>query len=325
MELHDSFGRTFKYLRLSVTDVCNFRCNYCLPNGYQKNLEEENPLSCNEIENLTSAFAKMGFHKVRLTGGEPTVRPDIVDIIGAVKSQAGIEKVALSTNAYRLKSLVVPMKRAGLTHVNISLDSVTPESFFKITGRNMFQQVVDGIEAALAEGLKVKLNAVLLKDMNYPEWDLFLNWVKSRPLSFRFIELMRTGDNQSFFTNQHLKSEVLVARLLHEGWQQVARSQDDGPAQEYLHPDYQGRIGIIAPYGTEFCDSCNRLRVSALGRVRMCLFGESEFDLRPWLQDLEDHIEVRNIMKNLLQKKTRSHELSQNHFGMNYGFSAIGG
>lgn len=325
MELRDSFGRIFRYLRLSVTDVCNFRCNYCLPNGYQKTLEEENPLNIYEIENLISAFAKMGFQKVRLTGGEPTVRKDIVDIVAMIKAQKGIEKIALSTNAYRLKSIVKPLKNAGLTHVNISLDSVVPDTFNKITGRNMYTQVMEGIEAALAEGMKVKLNAVLLKEMNFPEWDLYLNWVKDKPVSFRFIELMRTGENENFFKQQHLKSEILIEKLRTNGWIETVRAKDDGPAQDFSHSDYQGRIGIIAPYGNEFCDSCNRLRVSALGKLRMCLFGESEFEMRPWLAHPSDQDEIIRIMQNLLVRKAKSHDLHEDKFGMNYGFSAIGG
>jgi cyclic pyranopterin phosphate synthase len=308
-----------------VTDVCNFRCNYCLPNGYQKTLEEENPLSLLEIENLISAFAKMGFQKIRLTGGEPTLRRDIVDIIALIKAQAGIEKVALSTNAYRLKSIIKPLKAAGLTHVNISLDSVVPETFNKVTGRNMYNQVIESIEAALAEGLQIKLNAVLLKEINFPEWELFLNWVKDKPISFRFIELMRTGDNQKFFNEQHLKSEILIKKLQAAAWLPTIRAKDAGPAQDFIHPDYQGRIGIIAPYGSEFCDSCNRLRVSAHGKIRMCLFGESEFEIRPWLAQLADQDEVIRVMRNLLLRKAKSHNLHEEKFGMNQGFSAIGG
>jgi cyclic pyranopterin phosphate synthase len=325
LELRDSFGRIFKYLRLSVTDVCNFRCNYCLPNGYQKTFEEENPLSLFEIENLISAFAQMGFEKVRLTGGEPTVRRDIIDIVSVIKAQKGIEKIALSTNAYRLKSIIKPLKAAGLTHVNISLDSVVAGTFNKITGKNMYPQVIDGIDAALAEGIKVKLNAVLLKELNFPEWELYLNWVKDKPVSFRFIELMRTGDNQDFFRNQHLKSEILIEKLRAGGWTETVRGKDDGPAQDFVHSEYQGRIGIIAPYGTEFCDSCNRLRVSALGKLRMCLFGESEFEMRPWLSHPSDQEEIIRVMRNLLERKARSHDLHENKYGMNYGFSAIGG
>jgi cyclic pyranopterin phosphate synthase len=296
-----------------------------LPDGYQKTLEEENPLSIFEIRNLISAFAKMGFKKIRLTGGEPTVRKDIVDIIATVKEQQGIEKVALSTNAYRLKSIVKPMKAAGLSHVNISLDSVVADTFNKITGKNMYSQVIDGIEAALAEGLNVKLNAVLLKEMNFPEWELYLNWVKDKPISFRFIELMRTGENQNFFNQQHLNSQILIEKLLKSGWTKTVRGNDDGPAQDFVHSEYQGKIGIIAPYGTEFCDTCNRLRVSAHGKLRMCLFGESEFELRPWLADPSDQEEVIRVMNNLLLRKPKSHDLHENKFGMNYGFSAIGG
>jgi cyclic pyranopterin phosphate synthase len=295
-----------------------------LPNGYQKTLNEGQPLSIDEIRNLVSAFAQMGFYKIRLTGGEPTVRSDLVEIIAAIRSLSGIQKIALSTNAYRLKSLVGPLKKAGLTHVNISLDSVVPDTFKQITGRT-HHQVIEGIEAAMSEGLKVKLNAVLLKETNFPEWDLFLNWVKNRNISFRFIELMRTGDNQEFFKKQYLSSDVLIEKLSVGGWQKVSRAKDDGPAQEFLHPDFRGTIGVIAPYGTEFCDTCNRLRVSALGRVRMCLFGASEFDIRPWLQDTEDQFEVQKIMNNLMQKKAKAHELNQNNFGMNHGFSTIGG
>lgn len=324
--LRDSFDRNFEYLRLSVTDVCNFRCVYCLPNGYQKSASRESFLSVNEIRNLVAGFASMGFWKVRLTGGEPTVRQDIVEIASVVSSVHGIRRVALSTNGYRLKALAQPLREAGVRAVNISVDSLDPERFEKITGRKNISEILDGVGAALKAGFEtVKINAVLLKGQNDADVDSLIQMARDLPLSVRFIELMRTGDNRELFEKSHRSGREIVARLLEQGWKPRQRRAGDGPAREFEHVDYRGQVGVIAPYSKDFCNTCNRLRVSARGGLRLCLFGEADHSLRPWLQAPEQLPDLVHRVRTLIDRKTVSHTLHEGIYGRTEHLAGIGG
>nr|HPN07396.1 GTP 3',8-cyclase MoaA [Hyphomonadaceae bacterium] len=274
------FGQRFRYLRLSVTEVCNFRCTYCLPEGYRKS-ETVNFLSVDEAARLVSAFAGLGVGKVRLTGGEPTVRRDLTKLISRIAIQPGIDKVALTTNGWNLRRNVAEWSRAGLTHLNVSIDSLDRSVFAAITGHDRLPDVLAGLDVAQDLPLKsVKVNAVLLRDCLEQGFSAWTEFVRQRSISVRFIELMRTGDNQAFFERQHVSGSVLRDWLLARGWVPVARGADDGPAVEFHHTDYAGRIGVIAPYAPGFCDGCNRLRVNARGQLRLCLFGRGGRDLR---------------------------------------------
>ena len=235
MTLVDGFGRSFHYLRLSVEDACNFRCLYCLPNGYHKT-EAEPPLSVAEIGRLAGAFAELGFWKVRLTGGEPTVRQDILEIAKSVARTPGIRRVALSTNGYRLTDLAPDLKAAGVAAVNVSVDSLDAARFAELTGKDSLGDVLAGIDRSLALGLETKINAVLMKGLNDDEFGKFVERTRERPLSVRFIELMPVADNMGFFTERHLKAETLVAWLGENGWNERARREGDGPAREF-HKD----------------------------------------------------------------------------------------
>uniref|UniRef100_UPI0025E7FF2F GTP 3',8-cyclase MoaA n=1 Tax=uncultured Microbulbifer sp. TaxID=348147 RepID=UPI0025E7FF2F len=245
--LQDSFGRRFYYLRLSVTDLCNFRCNYCLPDGYQcaESIAAEQPLSVAEVATVVRAFAALGTEKVRLTGGEPSLRRDLPQLIEAASRVAGIRRVAITTNGYKLSSQIDDWQRAGLSQLNVSLDSLDPQQFKAITGHDKLQKILGGIDRALALGIPTKVNAVLLREHNLAEFNQFLDWIKVTPVSLRFIELMRTGDNRDFFASNHVAGSDIEQLLLRSGWLPVARARDDGPAKEYAHPDYAGRIGLI--------------------------------------------------------------------------------
>ncbi len=323
--LEDSFGRKFPYLRLSVTDVCNFRCTYCLPNGYQKTGKEQF-LTLPEIERLVRAFAKLGTWKIRLTGGEPTLRPDFVDIARLVSNTPGIRKLAFTTNGYKLPEKVQSYYDAGLRAINVSIDSLNPANFHDITGHNRFQEAMDGVHAALDTGFEaVKINAVLLKGQNDNELDSYLEWIKNIPVSIRFIELMQTGDNQAYFKKYHLSSDVIKQKLITQGWQDTERREGAGPAVEYTHPDYKGTIGLIAPYAKDFCKSCNRLRVTARGDLRLCLFGEAGFPLRPLLQDDSQQEELQDSIMKAMQFKRSSHFLQQGDTGITPHLASVGG
>lgn len=322
--LKDSFGRKFPYLRLSVTEVCNFRCTYCLPNGYQKT--ERDFLTLPEITRLATAFAELGTHKIRLTGGEPTVRRDLIEIAHAVSNIPGIRTVALTTNGYNLKENARAFRDAGINALNVSVDSLNSERFHAITGQDKLTHVLEGIEAAKAAGFtNIKINSVLLKEVTDHTLPEFLSWIKRESLSVRFIELMQTGENLAFFKQHHISAGVIIQQLLEHGFVPELRKPDSGPAQEFTHPDYAGKIGIIAPYSKDFCKSCNRLRVTSRGKLMLCLFGEGGYDLRPYLQADDQREELIDAIASALHFKHETHYLQQGITGSTPHLATLGG
>jgi len=322
--LQDGFGRRFGYLRLSVTDVCNFRCEYCLPNGYKG--KPSGFMSVDEIRRLAAGFAEMGTTKVRLTGGEPMVRKDFMDIVEVVRNTDGIKKLAMTTNGYRLRETAADLRAAGVDAVNISIDSLEEDRFEEITGDRRFRKVFDSVDACIEQGFEsVKINTVLLKGLNDHQLPDFFEYVRTRPVALRFIELMQTGDNQEYFEKRHVSGNVVRDHLLRAGWKRVERGPVDGPAIEYTHPDHVGRIGLIAPYAPGFCDTCNRLRVTARGGLRLCLFGNGSRDLRPFLQRDEDREQLKACVLTSLLGKKDSHALHVGDFGDTPHLASTGG
>jgi len=326
-QLIDNFERKFYYLRLSITDVCNFRCNYCLPDGYKpQGTTNKSFLSLDEIGRVTRAFAASGTEKVRLTGGEPSLRRDFVEIIAAVRENRAIRQLAVTTNGYRLERDVAAWRAAGLTALNVSIDSLDARQFHAITGQDKFHQVMRGIDAAFDAGFdKVKVNTVLMRDVNHHSLDTFLDWIKTRPIQLRFIELMETGDGGSLFRKHHISGEVIRDQLINLGWQRLPRARSDGPAQVFRHPDYQGEIGLIMPYEKDFCASCNRLRVSAIGKLHLCLFGDGGVSLRDLLVSDDQQQELQARIAASLQTKKQTHFLHQGNTGITQNLSFIGG
>ncbi|EKO3678615.1 GTP 3',8-cyclase MoaA [Vibrio metschnikovii] len=323
----DKYQRKFYYLRLSVTDVCNFKCTYCLPGGYRPSGTKNSAfLTLPEIQRVVKAFACCGTSKVRITGGEPSLRKDFTEIIQTVAGQPGIEKVATTTNGYRMADHVMAWKQAGLTDINVSVDSLDPRMFQQITGENRFYQVMQGIERAFEAGFaQVKVNVVLMKDLNAHTMPQFLAWIKHRPIQLRFIELMQTGEMDDLFARHHLSGVALRNQLIADGWLLKARSHHDGPAQVYWHPDYQGEVGLIMPYEKDFCHSCNRLRISALGKLHLCLFGEQGLSLRDLLQEDSQQSALIERIQTQLQHKSVSHFLHDGNTGITPHLASIGG
>lgn len=321
----DNFGRTFPYLRLSVTDVCNFSCSYCLPDGYKKT-------GCTpfmtqvEIVRLVKAFVALGTWKIRLTGGEPTIRKDFVDIATAVNAVPGVRRLAFTTNGYKLPERAQEYYDAGLRAINVSVDSFKPDQFKHITGHDRLHEVLDGVQASLEAGFEaVKLNAVLLKGLNDTELDDFIDFVKDTPVSLRFIELMRTGDNQKYFQAHHLPGTAVTKKLLERGWRLRPRAEGAGPAQEFEHADSVGTIGLIAPYSKHFCKSCNRLRVSAKGALHLCLFGEGGYSVREYLQSDDQIDALQEKITALMNFKRSAHFLHDGNSGVREHLASIGG
>jgi len=320
--LKDTFGRRFHYLRLSITDVCNFRCTYCLPDGYQGS--DRSFLTSSEIHTVARAFAGLGTSKIRITGGEPSLRKDLPHIIEKCASTPGIEHVAMTTNAFRLERDVGVWHKAGLQSLNISIDSFDPHMFHSITGHNSLDSILRGIEKACELGMKVKINAVLMKQYNGNDMSRFLRWVKDKPVTLRFIELMQTGDNASFFKQNHVSGEPIKQQLLEAGWGQLIRDKAAGPAQEFQHPDYAGKIGLIMPYSKDFCASCNRLRITALGKLHLCLFSEAGIDLRQYMQN-DDHHALQDALVSHLSTKKATHLLHEGNTGATQHLAMLGG
>lgn len=325
--LQDRYGRRFRYLRLSVTDVCNFRCTYCLPSGYQTptGAVPDGFLEADEIAVIVAAFARLGTSKIRLTGGEPGLRADLAELIRICKNTDGIRTVAVTTNGYRLPRQIDDWHQAGLDRLNVSIDSLDRQEFARITGHDKLPTILEGVDRALALGMQnIKINAVLLRDGYAERMQGFIRWLREVPVTLRFIELMQTGDNGVFFRDQHLRGQEMLTMLLEQGWQEVVRAQDAGPARELWHPDYAGRIGFIMPYSSDFCASCNRLRVSALGKLHLCLFADQGHDIRHWCRtgDIDG---LMQHLQDLIGDKGESHLLQQQHTGATRHFAMIGG
>jgi cyclic pyranopterin phosphate synthase len=324
--LRDPHGRRFTYLRLSITDACNFRCGYCLPDGWRPTPGEAEPLRLDELRRVVEAFSDLGTVKVRVTGGEPTIRRDVREIVATVAAVPGIRTVALSTNGYDLARLARPLADAGLSAVNVSVDSLDEVRFERATGRPVLRKVLAGVEAALAAGLRVKLNAVLLRGVNEGDVGAFVDFVRDRPITARFIELMQTGHDDGYFARHHVGPAALEGELGRLGWTPLPRAEHAGPAVEWMHPDSVGRIGFITPYAKDFCATCNRLRVTSRGALRLCLFGETEdASLRPLLQEDADRGALAARIAELVLGKAPSHLLQLGKPKRTWNLATVGG
>lgn len=323
--LRDAAGRRLEYLRLSVTDRCNFRCVYCLPQGCPKGAGAE-PLSLDELGRLVRAFASLGFWKIRLTGGEPLLREDVCEIVRRVAGTPGVRRVGLTTNGSRLAAVASKLRDAGLTSLNVSIDSLDPERFRSITGSVRLPRIITGVEAALAAGIpSVKVNAVLMRGMDPRELDRFLAWTEQVPLVVRFIELMETGDNSAVFLRSRRPIAEVREELLRRGWTRLRRDAGDGPATNYGHPAHVGKVGLISAYTSGFCATCNRLRVSSTGELRPCLFGEHATPLRALLRRDEDLGALVRCVQSSVTRKPQSHRLNERRCGFTPNLAATGG
>ena len=324
--LADRFGRTFPYLRLSVIEACNFHCSYCLPDGYQAVPGRPKALETDEIARLLHAFAAVGMRKLRLTGGEPSLRKDLNQIIATAAAIPDIQKIGLTTNGILLRRRVDDWRAAGLTHLNVSVDALERERFAEITGHDRLDDLLEGIEHALGlEFQSVKLNAVLLRGLNDDQMPRWFDYLRQRRVSVRFIELMQTGDNRAYFERHHVRADSLEQSLQQAGWRLVPPAHDSGHAREYTHADYAVRLGVIAPYSKDFCAGCNRLRVTASGDLRLCLFGNTGIPLRPLLQSDDDRAALVARLYGQLGIKQAGHGLHEGQTGLTSNLATIGG
>lgn len=327
-KLIDTFGRTFPYIRLSITDVCNFKCGYCLPNGYFKPNNHPGFLNIFEIENLINGLSDLGVSKIRVTGGEPTVRKDFFDVMKLIKSKNGIKKLVVTTNGYKLNQLTDKFLDTGIDGMNISIDSLNRSKFKEITGHDRLPEILEGIKILQDKGFKnIKINAVLLKNINdnQEEFDTWSEFINQNDISFRYIELMQTGDNLDYFKRYHQSSKVFKDYIETKGWKNIDRALDDGPALNYKNENLKGQFGVIAPYSKDFCKTCNRLRITAKGELRLCLFGNTGTDLRKYLQDPKQKDELVDLILTQLRFKKESHYLELGNTGITPHLASVGG
>ena len=327
--LKDSFGRTFPYIRLSITDVCNFKCGYCLPNGYQVNKGDNRKfLHLEEIKRLSRVFSKLGVQKIRITGGEPTVRKDFFEIIKIFKNESGIKKVVITTNGYHLDEKAKMLVNSGLNGINISIDSLDRNIFKTITGHDRLPEILRGIQNLQDLNFEnIKINAVLLNSINASEkdFDTWSNFIKKNKIDFRYIELMRTGDNLDYFNKYHVSSKIFKKYLDKNNWIYQTFGKDAGPSLNYINPDFKGKLGIIAPYSKDFCKTCNRLRITSRGDLRLCLFGNTGISIRHLLQRDDQIEELQDLILGQMKFKKESHYLELGETGLTKNLSTTGG
>ena len=309
----DLFGRLITYVRVSVTDRCNLKCVYCIPKGMEW-LEKAEILSYEEIGRLVRVLVSMGVRKVRLTGGEPTIRQDLPRLVGLIRSLRGVEEISLSTNGLLLAPLAAPLRRAGLDRVNISLDTLRPERFREITRGGDIARVFEGIRAAEAEGLHpIKINVVAMRGVNDDEIDEFARVTRERPWHLRFIEMMPLLGNEKDQPVRFLPTDEIRERLeAIEALVPDTPPPGSGPATYFRYPGAPGSIGFITPLSHNFCDRCNRVRLTARGHLRLCLFGDGEIDLRtPMREGGASDAEIEAIIRGSLAAKPERHHLER--------------
>lgn len=324
--LVDPYGRIIDYMRVSITDLCNFRCVYCRPPEGVKLITRDEILRYEEILTIVGVAQKMGIHKIRVTGGEPLVRRSVTEFIARLTWSPGIRDVGLTTNGARLVELAHDLKAAGLTRINISLDSLRRETFRQITGHDQLDQVLSGIETALELGFRpVKINVVLLEGMNEEDVPEFARLTVDRPLDVRFIERMPFGTEplpgspDSFSASRVVEMIRETLGELHE----EERQPSDGPATMFRLTSARGRVGIIDPVTGHFCGTCNRLRLTARGTLRPCLLGPAEIDIKTPLRNGASREELARIIRSAVAAKPGSSNAWKNP--MNDTMNLIGG
>ena len=324
---HDGFGRRINYLRISLTDRCNFRCVYCMPAVGMQFLPRPELLTTDELLLVVRAAAAAGVKMIRLTGGEPTLRPDLVEIIAAIKATPGIEHVAMTTNALRLGKLAQPLKDAGLDRVNISIDTLDPQKFRQVTRGGRLEMVWEGIEAAAQAGLRpIKLNAVVVRGLNDEEVPALAALTLRYPWEMRFIEVMPLTGVADVAEDGVVKSEELIAQLeaIHGPLESLGLAPTDS-ARRYRIPGAQGKLGFISAVSDPFCATCNRMRLTADGRLHLCLLRDDELDLRAAIRSGASQAQIEQLVRHAVALKPWGHGLPEHVLPTLRGMSQLGG
>lgn len=306
----DPFGRSIRYLRVSVTDRCDLRCVYCMAED-MRFLPKADILSLEELDRLCRVFIGLGVRKLRITGGEPLVRRDVIDLFRSLGRQigdGGLEELTLTTNGTRLAAFAEPLWQAGVRRVNVSMDTLDPDRFTRLTRRGQLAPVLDGIAAAQAAGLAVKINTVALRGENEDEIDELLAWCGRHGHDLCLIETMPMGDIGGDRTDHYLPLSIVRARLRQRWTLQETRYRTGGPARYYHVAETDTRIGFITPMTHNFCESCNRVRLSCTGTLFLCLGQDDAADLRSVLRGGADQPALEAAVRAAIARKPRGHD-----------------
>jgi len=322
----DGFGRSIEYLRISVTDRCNFRCVYCMPERGLDWIPRDNVLSASEIHDVVAQLAPLGLRRIRITGGEPTIRRDVCDVIARIRSIEGVEDIALSTNGVRLEAMASELRAAGISRVNVSVDSLRADRIAAIARRDLKLDPIRVLHAALDAGFDpVKINTVVVRGVNDDEIASLAQLTMRLPVHVRFIELMPVGDMADTGLERVVPSEEVLGAVrdaIGVLLPDVGPPLGNGPARYFRAPGALGTIGVITPMTHTYCASCNRVRLTADGRLRTCLFGDHEVDLRT---PLRAGIPLEPLVVRALADKPREHALLQLRTGGLRALSQTGG
>ncbi len=309
--LIDPFGRRIEYVRLSVTDKCNLRCFYCMPKNFKDFEQPENWLSYGEIERVIKAFTELGVARVRLTGGEPLVRKNLSDLAQRLTSLPGLDDLSLSTNAVLLDKQANDLQKAGISRINVSLDTLNPEKFKKITGGEL-QPVLDGLIAAKEAGLApIKVNVVAMKNINDDEFEDMVEFCLQHDFTLRFIETMPMGATSENATDHYLDLQIVKQRLEKRFDLIPGVMPGGGPARYVQLRNTNLRIGFITPISQHFCESCNRVRLSVDGTLYLCLGQDDKVELRPLLRAGISDEELKACLVEAISLKPEKHEFKE--------------
>jgi len=312
----DPFGRRIDYLRLSITDRCNLRCRYCMPEEGVPALSHRQILSYEELLRISAAAVRLGVRKIRVTGGEPLVRKGVVDFVRRLADLPGKPEVTLTTNGLLLGEMASDLRKAGLARVNVSLDTLREERFSAITRRGGLSKVLEGIEAAEKNGLApIKINMVPIRGVNEDEIGDFARLTLNHPWEVRFIEFMPVSSDLDYAQASRFGADQIMEALAALGeLLPVSRSGPAGPARLYRYTDAPGRLGVIPAVSEHFCGECNRLRVTATGHIRPCLFSTEEIDLKPALRKEAPAEELTEILRTAVGVKPEKHRIGEEDF-----------
>jgi cyclic pyranopterin phosphate synthase len=309
--LTDPFGRSIDYVRLSVTDRCDLRCFYCLPDGFKDFEEPEHWLSFEEIERVIRAFGALGTHRVRITGGEPLVRKNLPELAQRLNQLPGIDDLSLSTNAVKLAKHAETLYQGGIRRLNVSLDSLDIINFRKITGGKL-EKVIDGLMAAKSAGFApIKINMVVMKGVNDHEVEAMVNFCIEHGFTLRFIETMPMGKTGLEAVNQYVDLQTIKSKLAERFDLIPGVMPGGGPARYMQVTGTDLRIGFITPLSQHFCETCNRVRLSADGTLYLCLGQENQFELRPYLRGGVSDSELEELIRHAINLKPERHEFNE--------------
>lgn len=326
--MKDQFGREINYLRISLTDRCNLRCVYCMPMHGLTFVPNEELLTAAELEQVVRAAVEVGFYKVRLTGGEPTLRQDIVDIVRRLSHIDGVEQMVMTTNGYRLPYIAEELAAAGMKRVNIHVDSLNKESIAKIMRLGSYDKAWAGIEAAEKAGLTpIKLNAVITRGYNDEAAVELARLTLTKPWQIRFIELMPFGGPTEIQLEHYVSSEEAKSWIEAELGPlfEVNEGNLDGETRVYRLAGAEGTVGFISPVSNPYCDDCNRMRLTADGRMRLCLLSDKEINFRDTLRNGGTQRDLVALFERAIRAKPVGHQLKNGVFAENRTMSQIGG